>query len=201
MVIVGRFPARARKPVGLFKRNAIRIFVLFAAAMSLAGCEAITGTPNIYKMPVARAYHKLMNVAIAPSGKGPFGRLDIATAGDRNKVVEWTVKGRPEPLCTASLKPADGEQTRVDVSCKAVGDGAGAGITANLIRNRVIELVDATLKDRAFDPKRADEGATAANWPKDVIDHGTIGTAAAQALEMERKMAQDMQQMRSSARR
>lgn len=202
MAIAGKFSSRAFTPAGFFKRAGMKIFVLFAAAMSLAGCEAITGTPNVYKMPVARAYHKLMNVAITPSGKGPFGRLDVDTTGDRSKLVEWTVKrSRAKPLCTASLKAQDAEQTRIDVSCNELGDGAESGLVAKMMRNRVIELVDATLKDRPFDPKKADDGSTAAYWPKDVIDHGNFGTAAAKALEMDRQMAQDLQQMRNSPRR
>jgi hypothetical protein len=202
MAMAGKSQSGAVKPAGSFRRIGMKIFVLFAAAMSLAGCDAITGTPNVYKMPVARAYHKLMNVAITPSGKGPFGRLDIETTGERNKVVEWSVKGsRAGHVCAASLKPQEAEQTRVDISCNALGDGPESGIAAKLIRNRVIELVDATLKDRPFDPKKASDGATAAFWPKDAIDHGNLGTAAAKALEMERQMALDLEQMRNSSRR
>jgi len=63
-----------------------------------------------------------------------------------------------------------------------------------MIRNRVIELVDATLNDRPFDPQKAD-GATAAFWPEDVIDHGNLGTAAAMALEMERQMTEVLRQV------
>jgi hypothetical protein len=141
-------------------------------------------------------------VAITPSGKGPFGRLDIETTGERNKVVEWTVRAsRAQPVCAATLKPHEAEQTRIDISCNALGDGAESGLAAKMIRNRVIELVDATLKDRPFDPKKASDGATAAFWPKDVIDHGNLGTAAAKALAMDQQMAQDLQQMRNSSRR
>ena len=202
MMMAGESQSVALKPAGLFGRASMKIFVLFAAAMSLAGCEALTGTPNVYKMPVARSYHKLMNVAITPSGNGPFGRLDVDTTGDRNKLVEWTVKAsRAKPLCTALLKPQDAEQTRIDISCNELGGGAESGLVAKMMRNRVIELVDATLKDRPFDPKKALDGSTASNWPKDVIDHGNFGTAAAKALEMDRQMALDLQQMRNSSRR
>jgi hypothetical protein len=201
MVMAGKSQPAAGKPADGFRRIGMKIFVLFAAAMSLAGCEAITGTADVYKMPVARAYHKLMNVAITPSGKGPFGRLDVDTTGNRNELVEWTVKrSRADPICTASLKGLDAEQTRVSVSCKG-GDGPADGIAAKMIRNRVIELVDATLKDRPFDPRKAEDGTTAAFWPKDVIDHGNFGTAATKALEMERQMALDVQQMRNGSRR
>jgi hypothetical protein len=84
----------------------------------------------------------------------------------------------------------------MDVSCRGGGasDGAAAGLVVKMIRNRVIELVDATLKDRPFDPKKAD-GATADFWPKDVIDHGNLATAAAKALEMDRQMADGLRQL------
>ena len=131
----------------------MRIFVLFAAAMSLAGCEAFSGPANVYKLPVARAYQKLMAVDIKPSGNGPFYRLDIQTTGKRNELVEWTLKGNSVPYCVASLKSLDADRTRIDLSCKR-GEGAIAGIQAKLTRNRVIELVDATLKDRPFDSQK-----------------------------------------------
>jgi hypothetical protein len=202
MAMAGKFSWRAFRPADLLRRTGMKIFVAFAAAMSLAGCDALTTSADLYKMPVARAYHKLLNAAITPGGKGPFGRLNIETTGERNKLVEWTIKGsRAEPLCTASLKAQDAEQTRIAISCKPFGDGAGSGIAANLTRIRVIELVDATLKDRPYDPRKADDGSTAASWPKDVIDHGTLGTAAAKALEMDRQMAQDLQQMRNGSSR
>src|ERR1700712_3379616 len=128
-MMAGKSQSGALKAAAVFRRIGMKVFVLFAAAMSLAGCEAITGTPNVYKMPEARAYHKLMNVAITPSGNGPFGRLDVDTTGERNKVVEWTVKrSGGQPLCTASLKAQDAEQTRVDVSCNERGDGAESGL-------------------------------------------------------------------------
>ena len=177
-----------------FRGNKTKVVVLCAAAISLAGCDALTGKADVYKMPVARAYHKLLNVEITPSGKGPFGRLEIETTGKRNELVEWTVKrSRMDPVCTASFKAVDAEQTRVAVSCRG-GDGPADGIMAKLIRTRVIEHVDATLKGRPFDHKKADDGSTAAMWPKDVIDHGSLGTAATKALEMESRMAEESRQ-------
>jgi hypothetical protein len=178
----------------------MRILIVVAAAISLAGCDDLVEKAYVYKLPAAKAYDKLMAAAVKPSGKGPFGRLEMETTGKRNELVGWTIKGsRAGHLCAASLKAQGAEQTRIDVSCKDFGDGAGAGITATLIRNNVIELVDATLRDRPYDPKKAEDGATAARWPKDVIDHGTMGTAAGKALEMERQMAEQLQQMRNSS--
>jgi hypothetical protein len=189
----------ASRAFDVFRGNGRKVFVLFTAAVSLAGCEALYGTPNVYKLPIARAYQKLMAFDIKPSGKGPFGRLQIETSGIRNRTVEWAVKGNTaEPICVATLKSQEGDQTRVDVSCKNGGEGPAAGIYAKMARNCVIELVDAALKDRPYDPKKADEGATAALWPADVIDHGNLATASAKALEMDRQVAEDMRQIRNS---
>ncbi len=173
----------------------MRIFLLFAAALSLAGCEALSGQANVYKLPVARAYQKLMAAEIKPSGTGPFGRLEIQTTGKRNELVEWTVKGHSSPYCTVSLKSVDAERTRLDVSCMR-GEGAIAGLQAKLMRNRAIELVDATLKDRPFDSKSAEIAAVAASWPADpATKDANLGTAAAEALEAHRQAAQDVRQM------
>ena len=178
-----------------FLRNGIKAFAVCSAAISLAGCDALTGKADVYKMTVARAYHKLLNAEITPSGKGPFGRLEIETTGKRNELVEWTVKAsRADPVCVATFKSLEAEQTRVAISCKG-GDGPGDGLMAKLIRTRVIEHVDATLKGRPYDHKKADDGSTAAMWPKDVIDHGNLGTAATKALEMERRMAEESRQV------
>jgi hypothetical protein len=169
----------------------MKVFVLFAAAISLAGCDALFGRPNVYKLPVARAYQKLIAVAIEPSGNGPFFRLRTETSGKPNESVEWTAKGSHR--CVVSLTPLEAERTRIDVSCKG-RDGAAAGLQTKMIRKRVIELVDATLKDRPFDPQKAD-GATAAFWPADVVDHGNLATAAAEALEMARETAEQLRQV------
>ena len=122
--------------------------------------------------------------------------LETETSGKRNESVECAAKGSHASLrCVVSLTPLEAERTRIDVSCKggAAGAGAAAGLLVNMIRNRVIELVDATLKDRAFDPQKAD-GETAFFWPKDVVDHGNLATAAAKALEMNREMAELLRQ-------
>src|SRR5258708_7774680 len=64
-----------------FKAVDLKIFVLFATTLSLAGCDELFGKPNVYKLPVARAHEKLMAAVIKPSGSGPFGRLEIETSG------------------------------------------------------------------------------------------------------------------------
>ena len=197
MIMAGKFLWCAFTAVDLLRGSGMKVSVLCAAALSLAGCDELFGKPNVYKLPVARVHEKLMAAVIKPSGSGPFGRLEIETSGRRYVSVEWAAKGsRTGNLCSASLKPLEAEKTLVDISCKDGGPstGAAAGLFANMIRARVIELVDATLKDRPFDPQKA-LGATASSWPADVIDHGNMATAATKALEMQRQMAEDIQRI------
>jgi len=61
------------------------------------------------------------------------------------------------------LAKEDADKTRVAVNCDggSAGSGAAAGMEHAMIRNRVIEMVDATLKGRPFNPALA-SGATAA---------------------------------------
>ena len=167
----------------------MRVLVLLAAATALAGCEALTAQGNVYKLPVERVYQKLLAAPPKPSGSGPFGTLEIQTAGKRNESVEWATNRGRVSLCVASLKSLEAERTRIDLSCN-MGNSAIEGMQAKLIRNRVIEFVDATLKDRPYDHEKAKLAVVAASWPADVAAHGSMGTAAAEALEMDRKMSE-----------
>ena len=167
----------------------MRILVLFAAALVLAGCEALTGQGNVYKLPVDRVYQKLMAAPAKPPGGGPFGKLEIQTSGKRNESVEWATNRGRVSLCVASLKSLDAERTRIDLSCN-MGNSAIEAMQAKLIRNLVIEFVDAALKDRPYDHEKAKLAVVASSWPADVAAHGNMGTAAAEALEMERKMSE-----------
>jgi hypothetical protein len=196
MKIAGKFPRSAVKAVDLFRGSKMKIVVLFAAAIALAGCDDLVEKPYVFKLPAAKAYDKLMAAPVTPV----FGRQTIEITGKKYELVEWTTKGFGS-LCNASLKPQGADKTRVDISCKDYGEGAAAGIATTMRRNRLIELVDATLRDRPYDPKKAQDGHMAARWPKDVIDHGTLGTAAGKALEMDRQMALELQQMQNASNR
>lgn len=168
----------------------MRMLAVCVAALPLAGCDAFSSQANVYKLPAARVYQKLMAAEIKPSGTGPFGRMEMQTTGKRNEVVEWNVKGSGKPICVTTLKSLDAERTRVDMSC-AMGEGAIAGLQAKLIRSRAIEFVDATLKDRPFDHEKASVGSVAASWPADpATKDANLGSAAAEALEMNRKMSE-----------
>ena len=143
--------------------------------------------PDVYAMPVKQAYDTLRAAKIEPSGTGMYFRLATTVSGNgKNKVVFDGSGSHAHHNCEIALKPAeDPAETHVAVTCKGggAGDGAAAGMVHNMIRNRVIEMVDATLTGREFDPGRA-QGLTAARWPGDGVD-GSLGGAMGEALKME----------------
>ncbi|HYJ53221.1 MAG TPA: hypothetical protein VEW04_08610 [Allosphingosinicella sp.] len=162
------------------------VILLCAGAALLAGC---TSDGNVYAMPVGDVYAKLANFRPEPSGTGPFGRLSTNVTGSGGRQVVWSASGSHGGYrCTATLVPVETEQTRIDLSCGGGGpsSGAAAGLEANMIRKAVIEMIDAKLSDRPYDPQRA-QGSTAAFWPADVVDHGDIRDATAKAIEMDRE--------------
>jgi hypothetical protein len=164
--------------------------ILCAAPLLFATAGCLFGEPNVYSMPAAEAYRRLASVRIEPSGSGPFGMLETIVTRSPPHRVTWTGTqsggGMGGYRCGLTVTPVDDASSRVDVSCNGggAGSGAAAGLESNLIRKRVIEQVDATLTGRDFDPRRAN-GATAAGWPADVVDHGTLGDAVNTAREMD----------------
>ena len=163
----------------------MRVWTIAAGAALLAGC----GGGNVYDMPVADAYAKLANLRVEPSGTGPFGRLATTTTGSGGRSVTWSASGTfAARRCVATLSPVEPARTRIDLTCGGASpsSGAAAGLEINQTRKAVIELIDAKLTGRPYDPRRA-QGSTAAFWPADVVDHGDIGDATAKALEMDRE--------------
>lgn len=162
----------------------MRRIVIGGAALLLAGC----GDGNVYDMPVSEAYAKLANLRVAPSGTGPFGQLNTTTTGS-GRTVTWSASGSHAALrCVATLVPVEEARTRVDLTCGGAGAGSGAaaGMENNLIRKRVIEMIDAKLSGRPYDPQRAN-GITASSWPADAAGHGNYGDAVGKAVEMDRE--------------
>lgn len=168
------------------KRKIVPALALLAL---LAGCAE----PDEYPMGRKAAYDKLMTAKIEPSATGPFFRLETTIDGNGGSEVTYDASGSmAHHACTMKLTELAADKTKVAVICEGggAGDGAAAGMAHHLIRNRVIELVDATLKDRPFDPQLA-EGSTAYRWPNDGVD-GSYGTAARNALQMEADMKREI---------
>ena len=160
------------------------LIMLCGGAAMLAGC---TTDGNVYDMPVGDVYAKLANYRPEPSGTGPFGRLSTNVTGSGGRRIVWSASGsHGGRRCTATLVPVEESRTRIDLSCGGGGpsSGAAAGLENNMVRKAVIEMIDAKLSGRPYDPQRA-QGATASSWPADVIDHGDIMDASAKAIEMD----------------
>lgn len=163
----------------------MRAWMIAAGAALLGGC----GEGNVYDMPLADAYAKLANLRVTPSNTGPFGRLSTTTTGSGGRTVIWSASGTfASRRCVATLSPVETARTRIDLTCGGASpsSGAAAGLETNHTRKAVIELIDATLTGRPYDPRRA-QGSTAAFWPEDVVDHGDIRDASAKAIEMDRE--------------
>lgn len=177
----------------------VRLGLILVAAGALAGC----GNGNVYDMPVGDVYARLANYRPAPSNTSPFGRLNTTVTGSGGRTIVWSASGsHGGRRCTATLAPEGEGRTRIDLSCQGggAGEGAAAGLATNLTRKAVIEMIDARLTGRDYDPQRA-QGATAAFWPEDVIDHGNLGTATQSAMEMDRQVRRDLQQARQEQQR
>ncbi len=169
-----------------------RLVAVSFAVILLAGC----GKPDVYAMSRDQAYKRLNAAHIEPSGDGPFFRLATTVSGNGVNEVTWDASGSmAHHKCTMTLAKEDADKTKVAVDCDggSAGSGAAAGMEHAMIRNRVIEMVDATLKGRPFNPALA-SGATAARWPGDGVDGSMIG-AMAGAIKMEGDIKRDIREM------
>ncbi len=167
-----------------------KLLGLTALALVTSAC----GRGNLYPMAPDQAYSKLVAAKIAPSGTGPFGRLPISVGGDGTSTVRWSVADAGVAMCQANITP-EGDKSRIMAFCDKGGEGAAAGMMQNMMRSRLIEHIDATLRDRAYDPKLA-TGSTASAWPEDERQaDASLGGAMGEALKMER----DMKKMQKDA--
>ena len=168
-----------------------------ALASLLAGCAA---EPDEYPLSRKQAYDKLLSARIASSGDGPFFRLRTTITGNVGSEVTYDALGdMAHRICHMHLTELEPQLTKVKVTCEGggAGEGAAAGMAHNMIRNRVIELVDATLKDRPFNPELAG-GATASRWPSDGVD-GSFAGAAGKALKQDAEMHRDIAEAEQAA--
>ncbi len=104
----------------------------------------------------ARVYERLAAAPHHVAQDGAFHGNPVNVHGDGLGDLHWDSGGQ---ACTLKLARLAEASTRVAVACTGV-DSASAGH----LRQRVIELIDATLTGRPFNPQKAD-GATAYRWP------------------------------------
>ncbi len=166
--------------------------ILMLGAVAVAGGTFYFSSPyravDVYPVTPEEAYQRLRAVKPQPAGDGPFYRTEVVTSGTPNTQVRWTGSGSHSAIrCSVDILPEGEGSTRLAVSCggNSPSSGAAASMGTGLIRKRVIEMVDAAMKDRPFDAERA-KGSTAAMWPKDhKVHHADIFEASGKAIEMD----------------
>lgn len=162
------------------------LFVSVAAVLA-SGCDM---KGNVYAMTPQQAYDKLVAAQITPSQTSPFIMLNTSVDGDGSSTVRWHAGGTFAAVeCEANLAPEGTDKTMVTTHCGGTaGDGASNGMALGMMRNRLIEHIDATLEGRSFDPNLA-MGATAGTWPDDPRQaDASLATATSDALKMEQDM-------------
>lgn len=164
-----------------------KLFLVPLAGLFATGCD-LKG--NVYSMTPQQAYDKLVAAQITPSQTSPFIMLETSVDGDGSSTVRWHAGGTFAAVeCEANLAPEGTDKTQVTTHCGGTaGDGASNGMALGMMRNRLIEHIDATLEGRAFDPNLA-MGATAGTWPEDPRQaDASLATATTDALKMEQEI-------------
>jgi len=161
------------------------------------------GEPNVYPMSIADTYARLTTAKVESSGSGPLGNREISISGNGTNVVYWSAGGTfSTTRCQADLSPEGSNETRITAFCDGgdISGGAANGMLQGMMRNRMIEHIDATLEGRAFDPRKA-LGASATGWPKDVRQpEGSIGAAVNEAVKMDRDMHKMINEMEKTGK-
>ena len=167
------------------------------AALLVAGC----GQANLYPMPVEQAYALLRGARVVPGGQGVFGRLETTVSGNGSTAIYWNASGGggtfASATCEANIAPEGEGRSRITAYCggSSASDGAAGGMVQAMHRKAIIEHIDATLRGRAYDPRRA-QGATAGLWPDDPRQaDGSYAAAVGGAMKMERDMKRDLAEM------
>ena len=162
------------------------ILLAVPAFALLAGCDM---KGNVYALTPQQTYDKLVAAPVSWDGKGPFGKLDVSPGGDGNGTVRWK-SSYGTRFCEANIVPEGTDKSRINVFCDGPGEGAATGMMQAMYRKAIIEHIDATLKDRPYDARKA-QGETATMWPDDARQaDGSIGAASSEALKMDRDMHQ-----------
>jgi len=146
-----------------------RMMLLFAAAVSLSGCEK--KMPGVYDLSIDEAYQRLAANELADLVyRRQCGILiHVTPGGVRPGKVMWRVTSGGEDVVefTAILTPLDEKQTKVEIKMPADPDGGEVYDGAKFyrrpafnqpLRPAVEEQVAAILEGRPFDMERVGPG-------------------------------------------
>ncbi len=161
----------------------MKYFIMLIVAVLLAVVVnqfARPGKPDEYAMTAEQAHELLNSAKLQPSSEAPFGRLETKVSSESDTSVAWSAAGAHASMrCDMTIIPVKTKLTRIAVSCDGDGSASSANKLANdmlvtLVRNAVIENVDAILKGRPYNSTKAMDGVTAARWPADVIERARL---------------------------
>lgn len=181
--------------------NRITALSLAVTAALLGGCSAFYTPADQFAVPLDQARQKLAAVSIDGEKREFYGTMGIEASVVTNRQVKWTSdNGTAHYECLLNLAPLadDASQTHVAVKCSGGGggDGAAAGMTHNMFRNNLIDLVDATLRGQSL----ADSRSASSRWPDDGVD-GSMGKAMGDAIEMDRQMHEMKSELEADGQR
>ncbi|GAC1416908.1 MAG: hypothetical protein NVSMB69_18230 [Novosphingobium sp.] len=137
----------------------IRVALGGVVAMGAVGSVYLFGfrpPPDEFALSRAQVYERLAAAPLHGKKDGVFGGIPVDVHGNGFGELHWDAGGQ---ACTLGLARLSDASTRVAVFCKGIDS-----LSAEHLRDRVIEQVDATLTGRPFDPRKAD-GATSYRWP------------------------------------
>lgn len=167
----------------------LRTLAGLGPAMLLAGC----GAADEYAIPRKEVYLRLARIQMEPSPQAPFGNRPMDVRGNGlNRITFGADEDAPGFGCIADLaEPAPG-RTKIKLTCHgAAGEGASDGMAHSMMRNSLIELIDASIDGRAYQPGYA--AATAAGWPGDGND-GSYAGMVASAIKMDADIKRDIRE-------
>jgi hypothetical protein len=145
----------------------MKIARIGSLCLLLATTACLYTEPNVYAMDSLDVVSRLARVKVEPSNNGPFGRLDFSARRQGSRKVIWTATGsHAHRRCEIEVTPVEPGSSRVDINCRGASPSSGvvAGLETSYTRKRAIELIDATLRGREYDPRLA-QGSTAWGWP------------------------------------
>ncbi len=137
----------------------IRVAVGGMVALGAVGSVYLVGfrpPPDEFALGRAQAYQRLATAPLRSKKDGVFRGIPVNVHGNGLGDLHWDAGGQ---ACTLGLTRLSDISTRVAVSCTGIDS-----LSAEHLRDRVIEQVDATLTGRPFDPRKAD-GASSYRWP------------------------------------
>lgn len=143
-------------------RSTLGLLAPLALLPVLGGCSLFRSDADVFAVSAKDAYRALADPVKAIQA---FGTNQAGSFSNGSREVVWWQESYVRVECRIKLAELAADKTKVSVDC---GPGAGQKLTVvpmtlAQLRDAAIEMVDATLTGRPFDPGR--ESRTASRWP------------------------------------